>query len=194
MKQIILLLLIGMASTSHGQDFDALSIKLEKYLDESIAARQSVITTIRQHGFESRQMDSINHMINFRDSLHLNYVISVISDYGWLGISQIGQKANSSLFMAIQHAPNNGIILTYFPLLEESALANESSQSEMAMMQDRILVYQKIPQEYGTQWNYEGDLQILFPLSEPSKVNKKRKLVGLPKLDENDIYNAQQTY
>ena len=194
MKQSLVILIMTIATTAYSQDFDALSLKLERYLDESVAARQSVMSTMRQFGFESRQMDSINHMINFRDSLHLNFVINVISDYGWLGISQIGKKANSSIFLAVNQAPNDGVRMTYYPLLEESALANESSQSEMALMKDRILVDQKIPQEYGTQWNYEGELEVLFPISEPSKVNKKRELVGLPKLADRDIVNAQQSY
>lgn len=193
MKKLIFILCFisfhGMA-----QDYSSLRKKLEQFVDQSIEVREAVMPTAQEFGFESYQMDSLNQLISFRDSLHLQYVVAVLTEHGWLGTSVIGKKANISIFLAIQHAPNDQVRERYYPMLEASAKRGESSLAQMATMKDRILVNKKQPQLYGTQWNYVDDKQVLFPLEDVNSVNEKRVEVGLQRLTDEELKTVQSKY
>lgn len=175
------------------QEYLGLRANLESFADQSIEARRAVMPIGNRHGFESYEMDSLNRLINFRDSLHLRYAVSVLAEHGWLGISIIGEKANISLFLAVQYA-NLQVRERYYPLLEASAQKGESSRSQMAAMKDRMLVDKKLPQRYGTQWNYVGGREVLFPLEDVSSVNNNRIRVGIEPLTTEEIRAAQIKY
>lgn len=193
MKKLIFILSL-ISTHSFSQNYSGLRQKLEEFVDQTIEVRQAVMPTAQDYGFESYQMDSLNQLINFRDSMHLQYVVAVLAEHGWLGTSVIGKKANISLFLAIQHAPNDQVRERYYPMLEASAKRGESSLSQMATMKDRILVNKKQPQIYGTQWNYVDDKQVLFPLEDVNSVNEKRVEVGLEPLTDEELKTAQSKY
>lgn len=194
MKNTIVTILFFASTVCFAQDYSSLRSKLEDFVDQSIEVREAVMPTANQYGFESYPMDSLNQLINFRDSLHLQYVSLVLAEHGWLGISEIGKKANISLFLAVQHAKKDQIREKYFPLLEASAQKGESSLAQMATMKDRILVYRKLPQRYGTQWNYIGDQPVLFPLEDVNSVNQNRIKVGLKPLTDKELQTVQNKY
>lgn len=158
---------------------DSLRQDLENINESSLSLRQNVMPTIRKFGFNSPPMDSLNSLIQNFDSLALIKVENIISRYGWLGKSKIGEVANSTLFIVIQHAQDNGIREKFYPLLEESVKEGESKKSDLATMKDRILVQKGQKQLYGTQTNLEGKL---FPIEDPKRLNKRRKEVGLKRI------------
>ena len=125
---------------------------------------------------------------------HYKYSVEIISEYGWLGISDIGRKANASLFIAIQHSDDPSVMESFFPLLEKSAHKGESDLKDMANMKDRILVYNQRPQIYGTQWNFSEGQTTLFPIENPNNINEKRKSVGLEPLSSEQIKFAATSY
>ncbi len=137
---------------------------------------------IKRFGYASHQMDSLNSVISEFDSLALNKVENIISTYGWLGKSEIGETANSTLFIVIQHAEDNRVREKFYPLLEASVNKGESNRSDLAAMQDRILVNNGHNQLYGTQSKNDGKL---FPVEDPKRLNKRRKQVGLKKIKAN---------
>jgi len=137
---------------------------------------------VKEFGFDSRQMDSLNSKISEFDSISLHFVIAIIDQYGWLGKKKIGNTGNQALFLVIQHAPNNATRKKYFPLLEQSAKEGLSERSDMATMKDRILVQDGQPQIYGTQSRMVNGKLDPFPIADPDGVNKRRRKVGLNKM------------
>ncbi|MEP3389593.1 MAG: DUF6624 domain-containing protein [Reichenbachiella sp.] len=193
MKKLIFILSI-ISFNSVAQEYSNLRTNLEHFVDQSIEVREAVMPTAQEFGFESYQMDSLNQLISFRDSMHLQYVVAVLAEHGWLGTSVIGKKANISIFLAIQQAPRDQVRERYFPMLEASAKRGESSLAQMATMKDKILVNKKQPQVYGTQWNYVDDKSMLFPLEDVNSVNEKRVEVGLQPLTDEELETAQSKY
>ncbi len=172
---------------SHAQDYNEIRVKLENIVAENAAIRSSVMPTVKKYGFGSKQMDSLNFKILSQDSVHFKYVVELIEQYGWIGKSKVGSLANSALFITIQHTQSDSVLSKYYPLLEASAQSGESSLAYMATMKDRILLHQDKPQLYATQWKYDNGNSILYPIADIKKVNKRRKKVGLRKLDKVDI-------
>lgn len=158
---------------------DSLRKEIEHLNEASLRLRQNVMPTIKRFGYESPQMDSLNLLIQNFDSLALIKVENIISRYGWLGKSKIGELANSTLFMVIQHAQDNRVREKFYPLLEESVNEGESRPSDLATMKDRILIQNGQPQIYGTQYDHSGQL---LPVENIKDLNKRRRRVGLKKI------------
>ena len=127
-------------------------------------------------------IDSVE-FINYIDSCNLAQIKSLISKYGWMGKSFIGNY-NQVLFLVIQHA-DLSTQEQYFPLLQESVNKGESSQSDAAMLQDRILMRKGKKQVYGTQvvFNKTGG-QDFYPIDDEVNVNSRRAKVGLQPIEE----------
>ena len=180
----ILLLNIGLLlSTSlYSQDSEAIRQQLEEIEQQNLELREKVMPTVKEFGFGSPQMDSLDARILKFDSISLIAVTTILDKYGWLGKSQIGEVANRTLFLIVQHAPNNATRKMYFPLLETSARNGESELSAMATMKDRILVQDGELQVYGTQSRMvNGELEP-FPMKDADNINELRKQVGLKEM------------
>jgi len=127
--------------------------------------------------------DELNHywaIIAWEDSLNLIAVLKILDEYGWVGSSTVGKKANTALWLVIQHA-DLSVQETYLPLMKASVKLKESSGSNLATLEDRILVGQGKKQLYGTQLyldNASGKF-LLSPLEAPELVDQRRKEVGL---------------
>jgi hypothetical protein len=112
-------------------------------------------------------------------------IVSIIIDkYGWLSKEQTSKKANETLFLVIQHAPLQSQ-LKYLPVLKKAVDTKKAKAADYAMLVDRTNMYQGKFQIYGSQLNYDnkGHLHI-YPIYQEPNVNKRRKSVGLPPMEE----------
>lgn len=182
-KTFILVLIIAIGFSCQAQDINAVRVKLETISDSSLLLRKSVMPIIKKYGANSSQMDSLNMVIIKHDSTSFVEVQHVLNKYGWLGISQIGEKANQALYLTIQHAQDKHVREKYFPLLQESAEKGESRLADMATMKDRILVENGEEQIYGTQYKIIDGKRVLLPIRNGKYVNKRRAKVGLEKIN-----------
>ena len=125
-----------------------------------------------------------NELMPRNDSIVLESVIALIDQEGWLGISEVGELANQTLWLVIQHAPL-AIQETYLPLLENSVSKGESKASYLAFLEDRILMRKKEPQIYGTQslWDKEKMKNVIWPIWDSADVNQRRREVGLETIE-----------
>lgn len=110
------------------------------------------------------------------DNSNLQFVISVIET---CGIPNERGELNT-VFLVLQH--NHNIYQKkYIPLLREKADQGLIAKSKLAMMEDRILMNDGIPQIYGTQVSRKNGSEEwkLYDLQEPERVNQRRKEIGL---------------
>ncbi len=122
--------------------------------------------------------------VDYIDSCNLVQVESLIAKYGWLGKSFVGGKGNQAIFVVIQHAD----IATqekYLPMMQKSVDEGESSASDFALLQDRVLMRQGKKQIYGSQVVYSktGE-QVFYPIEDEKNVNTRRAKVGLQPIEE----------
>ncbi len=108
----------------------------------------------------------------------------MITKYGWMGRSLVGSGYNSALFAVIQHA-DLATQEKYFPLIKQSVDEGESRASELAMMQDRILMRQGKDQIYGSQIVFDNSgAQVFYPIEDEKNVNIRRAKVGMQPIEE----------
>lgn len=118
-------------------------------------------------------------VVEAQDKILEKEVLNIIDLYGWLGISQVGRLANTTLWSVLQH----GSVTSkkkYAPLLKASVLKRESNPKHYARLVDRMLINSNKPQLFGTQIDYNSSTApVFFPIEKPEYINQRRKEIGL---------------
>ncbi len=167
------------------KDFDKpLQAQLEKIYVKDQTLRQLYQDAETKFGKESDEMKYFWELMAEQDSLNEIEVIAIIEKHGWVGKSKVGGQANMALWLVIQHATKD-VQEKYLPVLRESVLAGESSGSHLALLEDRILMGNGLPQTYGSQITVdETGNQVVYEIRDPEYVNKRRKEVGLGPIED----------
>lgn len=113
----------------------------------------------------------------------LNEIIETI---GYPTIDKVGEEANEATWLVIQHSigqPN--FMRKCARLLKNVVSENKAKPKSLAYLTDRIAVFEGRPQLYGTQfdWDKNGKLSP-NPYDDLTKVNQRRKSIGLNTLEE----------
>jgi hypothetical protein len=120
------------------------------------------------------------------DKKNLRRLNEIIKQHGWPGRSLVGERASQAAFLILQHADLSHQ-QRYLPMLKEAASRGEARPSDVAMLEDRVLVGEGKEQIYGTQLHFgpetEGRWE-LYPILDEEKVDERRAAVGLPPLAE----------
>lgn len=113
---------------------------------------------------------------------------------GWLGKSTVGADGAEAAWLVVQHA----ISLPEFSrkclkLLEKAVTEEEAEPYQYAYLYDRICFFEKRPQKYGSQsdWNADGLMEV-WTLEDEEKVNEYRAEVNLKPL-ESLIWENEET-
>lgn len=168
------------------RDFDKpLQKQLEAIYVRDQTLRQLSRMAREKFGRESEEMDYIWNLASREDSINTVEVTKIIDERGWPGTSLVGGKANSAVFLVVQHA-SLAVQEKYLPLLRESVMKGESRGSSLALLEDRILMRNGKPQTYGSQitTDKETGKQIVYKIKDPEYVNKRRAEVGLGPIEE----------
>lgn len=192
MKNIFLFLLILASSHSFTQkNIDSiLKKKLELIEIEDQTLRKLLPDVTKRFGKNSNEKNYFWSLIRKQDSICTQKISKIIDTYGWVGKSRIGEKANQTLWLVIQHA-DISIQEKYLPLLKRSVSKGESQGWHLAFLQDRILVRNKKKQLYGTQvvWDKKLKKMKIYPVKDFKNVNNRRKKLGLSTIEEHAKYN-----
>jgi len=168
------------------KDFD---IPLKEKLDEIFLKDQTLrglySSVEEKYGNGSDEMKYFFGLISREDKENKAEVIKMIDERGWVGISLVGEKANNTLWLVIQHAGLD-IQKKYLPLLKKSVEIGESIGNQLALLEDRILMREGKPQIYGSQitQNMKTGKMEVYKVEEPEYVNKRRKEVGLGPIED----------
>ena len=119
------------------------------------------------------------------DRENLVTIVSLIEKCGMPTLNEINQTQMSAIWLVFQHADNYHR-KKYLPQLKKSAENGDLRKSQMALMEDRILMMDGKPQIYGSQISQDrenGGWKI-YDLQNPETVDKRRAEVGLGPLSE----------
>lgn len=169
------------------RELDSLQILDQKYraaLIESMRGKTDSLVLV----YSIKKEDLEKHLWKLQnkvDSLNTVRIEEIINEYGYPGISLVGEPTNEVAFYILQHSK---VIDKYLPVIKEAADKKELRFQLYAMMLDRSLMFQDKEQIYGTQGsgmsiknpnngNWET-LSFIWPILDPSKVNERRKAAG----------------
>jgi len=114
----------------------------------------------------------------------LNKVISIIDKCSMPTLDEVDEHQMMALWLVFQHT-HHYIMKEYYPLLLQSAQKGDLELSQMALMEDRLLMREGKPQKYGSQIQAGCKTKWeLYPLENPETVDKRRAKIGLEPLEE----------
>lgn len=153
--------------------------------EEDQKYRNEVGYIVEKQGESSPEVRKMYGLMKEADSLNLLKVSAIIDRYGWLGPDVIGSQGNTTLFMVIQHSDLK-TQLKYLPLMREAVAKGNARGESLALLEDRVQIYQGKRQIYGSQIGYDPNKGtfFVFPLEDPDQVDARRAKVGLGTLAE----------
>lgn len=160
--------------------FAALRAKLLAIHQEDQKHRLQLPEVEKQHGFDSPQLRDLWQTISKADEANLTEVKAILDEHGWLSPKQVGTKANSTLFLVIQHS-NLATQQKYLPMMRSAVQQGNAQASSLALLEDRVALAEGRPQTYGSQIMRDsatGKYHVR-PLLDPDKVDERRSSVGL---------------
>ena len=164
------------------KDYDKpLREQLKSMVREDQAVRYEYINAWQTGN--SSAADSLLKRMQYVDSVNLRQVTDILDSRGWVGRDVVGD-ACEAIWVIIQHA---GLEAQgkYLPLFREAVSRGELHASAVAMMEDRVAVFEGRPQKYGSQLQRgEDGTYTPFELLDAENVDEWRAEVGMASLAE----------
>ncbi|MFK7951921.1 MAG: DUF6624 domain-containing protein [Ekhidna sp.] len=188
MKKIMLLVILITSDLivigQSKEELDSLRQNLETIFMKDQTFRKIYLEAEKKLGRTSPEMEYFWEIVEAQDKVLEEEVVQIIENYGWLGISQVGRLANTTIWAVLQHGSVDSK-RKYAHLLKASVLKNESQPIMYARLIDRMRINSDQLQVYGTQVdNNSFDKPTFFDIERPQFVNQRRKKIGLPKLED----------
>ncbi|MNQ90635.1 hypothetical protein D3C85_1059860 [compost metagenome] len=129
---------------------------------------------------DRKKMDSIGKIMNYKDSLNLFKVTKILDTKGWVGKDVVGEEANKTLFLVIQHADLQ-TQQKYLPMMQEAVKKGNANGANLALLEDRVALRQGKKQIYGSQIGRDKETNKYYVsiLEDPDNVDKRRAEIGL---------------
>jgi hypothetical protein len=107
------------------------------------------------------------------DALNQQIVVSAVTKCGFT------ESHLETIWLVLQHS-SSGLIAYYYRQLKQFSEEGKLSKSSMALMEDRLLMWNGYKQVYGSQIQ-NGDL---YDLEDPEQVNERRASMNLGPIQE----------
>ena len=175
--------LLPATNASTSVDWQKISKQLEEMLDVDQATRKRISALMQQPNavqVENGNNESadLRKKLKADDVANLTQLKEIVSNYGWPRKSVVGAKAALGAFLVLQHSePNYQAEIA--PLVRAAVAAGEADKSNLALLEDRILVRQGMPQIYGSQVSSTGAFVSIFRVKDEPNLDKLRAEVGL---------------
>lgn len=122
-------------------------------------------------------------LTNF-DKKSSGFIKNIVSEIGLPTITKVGKKASYNAWLLVQHSRDLKFQKSYLELLKQNE--KDINPANIAYLEDRILMYEKKPQTFGTQFVLNKKTGKLEPytIRDVANVNERRSKYGLEKLEE----------
>lgn len=172
--------------------------EIEKGIDESLQKKLLLIyendqTMIRNIEYFNNQSipgykTLLNRMIALQDSVqnaNLQIVSEALDTLGFISKLKVGTKASQVPFLVIQHS-NLKTQKKYYGLFKTAAENGLFDKRLLALLEDRILVYEKKEQLYGSQLFYEesDSTYYFYPIADIKNLLQRRQSMNLNSIQE----------
>jgi len=110
---------------------------------------------------------------------------AIIATHGWPTERLVGVDGAKAAHRIAQHSINHPEFMRECrKLLDEARAREEVPRWQFAYIDDRIRVFEGLPQRYGTQWRGTTHGLEPYPIEDPDHVDERRAALGLPSLAE----------
>lgn len=160
-------------------DLKAIALHLIALKDKDLKVRKALLEKSQLNEGYHPEMEKV-HLTNSQE------LEKIYDEIGFPTISKVGDEANAATWLIVQHAISRPqFMIKSFELLKQAVINNDANPVNLAMLEDRILVFQGKTQKYGSayDWDENGELSPL-PFDDLNLVNERRKSLGLDSIED----------
>lgn len=166
-----------------GVYFGYRNAKLDKTLiaelDSILKADQEIRLQLGNAYKESSDTASIIGKMKVTDSTNLLRITRILDKYGWIGEDKIGWAGASAIWAVIQHSPLE-TEEKYLPEMIKAVKKGNARSSQLALLEDRVLMFRGEKQIYGSQVITDSlGVTKFWPIKDEKNVNLRRFFQGL---------------
>jgi len=143
------------------------------FLEQLFDADQSPRKAFAEAETEEEKEKFRNVMIE-EDPKILDAFLDHIEKHEWPKASIHGKKACDAAWLIIQHSSIE-LVQKFLPVMKDLAEQGEASKKHIAMMEDRLLMWQEQPQIYGSQAMGSEKGKYIWPVQNPDIIDDLRK-------------------
>jgi len=118
------------------------------------------------------------------DSARTARLRTILDMYGWPDSARAGGEAAEAAFLVLQHSPSHQLQKTWLPTIERLARQGKVPPDQAALLVDRVLVADSLPQRYGTQFTMVDGRLVLDSVADEATLEERRRAMGLPTMEE----------
>ena len=109
----------------------------------------------------------------------------IVAEHGWPGRSLAGEDGAAAAWRIVQHAIGEPEFMrSCAELIRASVAAGEADAGHLAMLEDRIRMFEGAPQLYGTQYDWDESRTAMVPVGGVQDgVDERRRVAGLPPIE-----------
>lgn len=127
-------------------------------------------------------LDSLQRLQSALDAAARDSLRAIVRESGWPGARKVGADAAIVAFLIVQHSPLD-VQAEYLPMIERAVAAGDARGADLALLTDRMLMFQGKKQRYGSQLKASpGGPPELWPIEDEAHVDERRRAVGLQPL------------
>ncbi len=119
------------------------------------------------------------------DADNTAWMKQVVEKHGWPGRSMVGPDGAQAAWLLVQHADDAAAFQRRcLDLLAAAQEKGEATAVQVAYLTDRVLMHERRPQIYGTQFHTVDDKLQPFPIANEGEVDARRAAIGLEPISE----------
>ncbi len=159
---------------------EATRMKLAEMLRRDQEIREKITPLFAKADRDQAEFLRLAQEMAVIDEENLKELERIIERVGWPTSDRFGEDGSRAAFLIVQHAPFEAQ-QKYLPLLREAVAKGGARGSDLALLEDRVLVREGKQQRYGSQVSFGADgTPRLDPVEDPATLDERRKSVGLP--------------
>lgn len=118
------------------------------------------------------------------DSARTARLRAIVDEYDWPDSLRAGGEAAEAAFLILQHSPSHELQKEWLPTIEGLARQGTVAADQAALLIDRVLVHDGLPQRYGTQFEIVDGRLVLDSVENEAGLEARRSSMGLPSMEE----------
>lgn len=167
-------------------ELDELRAELIAMAEEDLRVRGELLADGTLNDGYAPRMEAVHR----RNAARLE---DIVAAHGWPGRALVGDVASRAAWLVLQHAIGNPSLQRRgLEWLRAAAERDDVPEIEVAMLEDRIRVYEGKPQRYGTQFDFDRTGRITpYPIEDEAGVDGRRARLGLPSMGDLERENEE---
>jgi hypothetical protein len=170
------------ASASNDANRLAMFAKLRAELEAILESDQKVRESYKPD-MDQKELRALSEKMEIVDTANQVRLEELVKQHGWPETKDVGNKAAYGAFYVVQHAPSD-YKKRYFPMVQKAMERGDIARSVFVLLEDRIRMYDGLPQRYGTQISVTKGIRTFWKIEDEANVDKRRAEVGLGPLAE----------